>query len=99
MARAGVEPGDVILRAGDAEVDEVGDLRRALADAGSEGKLRVDLVRQGNRRSVDLQWEPTHWRVVAPSARARQRADERERVEVRRQRVRERQARERAPSN
>jgi S1-C subfamily serine protease len=73
MARAGIEAGDVVVRAGDAEVGDVSELRRALTAAGGEGKLSLQVIRQGARRTVDLQWEPVRWRVQRPDARERRR--------------------------
>jgi membrane-associated protease RseP (regulator of RpoE activity) len=70
MARAGIEAGDVIVRAGGAELDDVGELRRAFSAAHQEGKLRLDVIRQGNRRTVELQWEPMQWRARSPAPRA-----------------------------
>jgi S1-C subfamily serine protease len=72
-----VEAGDVIVRAGGADVDDVGDLRRAFSARTQDGKLRLDVVRQGNRRTLELQWEPVQWRVraVEPRTRARRPAN------------------------
>ena len=61
--------GDVIVRAGGAQVDDVADLRRAFTEA-REGTLRLELIRQGQSRSVELRWEPAHIRrMVAPRQR------------------------------
>jgi hypothetical protein len=56
MARAGVQSGDVIVRAGGVEVDDVAELRRALSNA-RDGKLGLEVIRQGNRRTMEMQWD------------------------------------------
>jgi len=52
-ARAGLQGGDVIVRAGGRTVGSVADLRRAF---GQEGKVRLEVVRQGQRRQLDVEW-------------------------------------------
>jgi hypothetical protein len=71
MARAGVEAGDVILRAGGARMEGVADLRRAFGAASAEGRLRLEVIREGRARTLDMQWEPARWRVRSPEGRTR----------------------------
>lgn len=54
-ARAGLEPGDVIVRAGDAAVDGPEDVRDALNHA-DEGRVSLEVIRQGRRRTLSLEW-------------------------------------------
>lgn len=96
MARAGVQAGDVIVRAGDAAVRSVGELRRAMTAAGRDGKLRLEVMRQGSTRSVEMQWEPVRWRAAVPDRAERVRARQ-ERTRGQQERTRERQERE--PAN
>ncbi len=53
-ARAGLQGGDVIVRAGGRTVRSVADLRRAFGD--DDGSVRVEVVRQGQRRQLDVEW-------------------------------------------
>ncbi|HYW06689.1 MAG TPA: PDZ domain-containing protein [Longimicrobium sp.] len=54
-ARAGLQAGDVIVRAAGAEVGTVAELRRAFTRA-DDGRVRLEVIRQGARRSVDVEW-------------------------------------------
>lgn len=60
-ARAGLQPGDVVQRAGGREVSTVAELRRAIARA--DGKLRLDVLRERTRREIRLRWEGERSRV------------------------------------
>lgn len=97
LARAGVEAGDVIVRAGGGEIRSVAELRRAMTAASREGKLHLQVVRQGSTRSVEMQWEPVRRRTVVPARgdEARVRA---ERARARAEQERVRAERERAPN-
>jgi serine protease Do len=53
--KAGIEVGDVITRFGDAEVDDVHDLTRAVADADSGERVRVAAVRDGRERDIGVE--------------------------------------------
>jgi len=53
-ARAGLQGGDVIVRAGGRAVGSVADLRRAFGT--QEGRVRLEVVRQGQRRQLDVEW-------------------------------------------
>lgn len=53
-ARAGLQGGDVIVRAAGRSVGSVADLRRAFGER--EGKVRLEVVRQGQRRQLDVEW-------------------------------------------
>ncbi|HEU0301870.1 MAG TPA: PDZ domain-containing protein [Longimicrobium sp.] len=55
-ARAGLQPGDVILRAGGREVDGPEDVRRALM-AAEDGEVVLEVQRQGRRRELTLEWD------------------------------------------
>jgi hypothetical protein len=55
-ARAGLEAGDVIVRAGGQSVNDPEDVRRALMRS-ENGTTEVEVVRQGRRRTLNLQWE------------------------------------------
>lgn len=55
-ARAGLEAGDVILRAGGREVESPEDVRRALT-AAPEGEVVLEVQRQGRRRELTLEWD------------------------------------------
>jgi C-terminal processing protease CtpA/Prc len=74
-ARAGLQGGDVIVRAGGRTVASVADLRRAFGD--DEGSVRLDVVRQGQRREVDVEWEGVK------ESRVRIRGEREERVRIR----------------
>ena len=53
--RAGLEPGDVIVRAGGEEVEGPEDVRRALTRA-EAGSVPIVVVRRGQRRELTLEW-------------------------------------------
>lgn len=55
-ARAGLEPGDVIVRAAGSEVNHPEDVRRALM-RGEDGRVALEVVRQGRRRELSLEWD------------------------------------------
>jgi hypothetical protein len=55
-ARAGLEAGDVILRAGGREVNGPEDVRRALM-AAEAGEVVLEVQRQGRRRELTLEWD------------------------------------------
>jgi membrane-associated protease RseP (regulator of RpoE activity) len=77
-ARAGLEAGDVIVRAGGREVNDPEDVRRALMGE-EDGSVPLEVVRQGRRRELTLQWERREQiRELAPS---RVRVDEHRRPE------------------
>lgn len=74
-ARAGLEAGDVIVRAGGREVNDPEDVRRALMGE-EDGSVAIEVVRQGRRREMSLEWdrpERVIRREIAP-VRARVRA-------------------------
>jgi len=54
-ARAGLQPGDVIVRAGDEEVSDPEDVRRAL-NAAEAGQVELEVIRQGRRQELSLEW-------------------------------------------
>lgn len=54
-ARAGLRPGDVIVRAGGQEVEDPADVRAALTRA-QEGRVALEVVRQGRRQELSLEW-------------------------------------------
>lgn len=53
-ARAGIEAGDVLLRVGDREIREVGDIRSALSRAEPESRLPVRVRRRGEDLTFDV---------------------------------------------
>lgn len=55
-SRAGLEGGDVVVRANGEEVETVEDLRRAVA-RDTDGLVRVEVIRQGRRRELEVRWE------------------------------------------
>lgn len=66
-ARAGLEAGDVIVRAGGREVNDPEDVRRALMGE-EDGSVPLEVVRQGRRRELTLQWEARERiRGIAPT--------------------------------
>jgi membrane-associated protease RseP (regulator of RpoE activity) len=71
-ARAGLEAGDVIVRAGGQSVNDPEDVRRALMRS-ENGTTEIEVVRQGRRRTLNLQWEGsgvrTFRRELRPSRR------------------------------
>lgn len=95
-ARAGLEAGDVVVRAGDSQVKTLRDLRRAVGDArGQTAKLEV--LRQGKRREVTLKWDRNAtYNTVIGSGGAVRLLEEREWVESRPERARAEQERTRA---
>jgi predicted metalloprotease with PDZ domain len=67
-ARAGLEAGDVVVRANGQAVEDVGDLREAFTDA-DDRTVRVEVVRQGARRTLEIRWErpePRRFREIRP---------------------------------
>jgi C-terminal processing protease CtpA/Prc len=50
--KAGIRAGDVIVKVGDDAVDDADDLTRALRER--QGKVSIDLLRRGSKRSVDV---------------------------------------------
>jgi C-terminal processing protease CtpA/Prc len=54
--RAGLRPGDVIRRAGDRTITTPTSLQRALAASDSR-EMKLDIVRKGKSRSVELSWD------------------------------------------
>ncbi len=54
--RAGLRPGDVIRRAGDRTITTPTSLQRALAASDSR-EMKLDIVRTGKSRSVQLKWD------------------------------------------
>jgi|GEM_PF-1580693 len=85
-ARAGLEAGDVIVRAGGRDVNDPEDVRRALTRA-ENGRVALEVVRQGRRRELTLEWDG-HERVIrrelAPTrVRVNELAPTRERTRVR----------------
>jgi predicted metalloprotease with PDZ domain len=82
-ARAGLQAGDVIVRAGGEDVADPADVRSALARAG-EGRVALEVVRQGSRRELSLEWTGSV-RVFHREGRARVPGEQREEI---RQRVR-----------
>jgi C-terminal processing protease CtpA/Prc len=54
-ARAGLQGGDVIVRAAGRAVTSVADLRRAFGEQ-PDGSVRLDVVRQGQRRTLNVEW-------------------------------------------
>lgn len=55
-ARAGIEAGDVIVRAGGQSVNDPEDVRRALMRS-ENGSTEIEVVREGRRRTLNLRWE------------------------------------------
>ncbi|WP_420125341.1 PDZ domain-containing protein [Longimicrobium sp.] len=55
-ARAGLEAGDVIVRAGGREVNDPEDVRRALMGE-EDGSVALEVVRQGRRRELSVEWD------------------------------------------
>lgn len=55
-ARAGLEAGDVVVKANGRDVQSVRDLRMAVRDA-EGGRLALEVVRQGRRRTLQMQWD------------------------------------------
>ncbi|HEX6373774.1 MAG TPA: PDZ domain-containing protein [Longimicrobium sp.] len=83
-ARAGLEAGDVIVRAAGREVNDPEDVRRALMGE-EDGSVALEVVRQGRRRELTLQWQggdriirrevaPARVRVHERAPRTRERA-------------------------
>jgi S1-C subfamily serine protease len=66
--RAGLQAGDVIVRAGGAEVEGPADLRRHLS--ARAGSLPVQVIREGRRHDLTLEWEDAHGeRVIIRGSR------------------------------
>jgi DNA-binding MarR family transcriptional regulator len=58
-AAAGLEPGDLITAADGSEIRTIPDLHHALTAAAEAGKLRLDVVRGVDERTVDVSLAPT----------------------------------------
>ena len=54
-ARAGLQPGDVIVRAGGESVEDPADVRAALNRA-EAGHVALEVIRQGRRQELSLEW-------------------------------------------
>ena len=54
-ARAGLEDGDVVTRADGRAVNDVADLRSALAGGNTGTALKLEIVREGRTRTLDLE--------------------------------------------
>jgi S1-C subfamily serine protease len=50
--RAGLRPGDLLVRAGRRELRSVSDLHASLTEAGRGGRVRLTIVRGERRRTV-----------------------------------------------
>lgn len=78
-ARAGLEAGDVIVRAGGREVNDPEDVRRALTRA-EGGRVALEVLRQGRRRELSMEWRGgdrvIRREIAPPRARARVRVRE-----------------------
>jgi predicted metalloprotease with PDZ domain len=55
-AKAGLESGDVVVRANGREVESLRDLREAVTRA-EDSTAKLDVLRQGRRRELTLRWE------------------------------------------
>jgi predicted metalloprotease with PDZ domain len=64
--RAGLEPGDVVVAVGESPVQTVRDLRAAL-QASEAGRIRLQVVRQGTRQPLELEWQPHTVRIHRPA--------------------------------
>ncbi len=53
-AQAGLRQGDVLVKVGDVDINNVGDLTRALTQHGPGKKVKVEFVRGGDRQNVEL---------------------------------------------
>ena len=73
-ARAGLEAGDVIVRAGGRDVNDPEDVRRALTRA-QNGRVALEVLRQGRRRELSMEWDGRerviHGEVAPAPVRAR----------------------------
>jgi hypothetical protein len=78
-ARAGLEPGDVIVRAAGRDVNDPEDVRRALMRA-ENGRVALEVLRQGRRRELTLEWDDRTRVIRSEVAPARARARVRGRV-------------------
>jgi S1-C subfamily serine protease len=77
-ARAGLQPGDVVLEAGGRRVADADDLRNAFMRADGQ-EVRLNVLRDGARRQISVRWEPREVRFRTERFRtdqARQRSDE-----------------------
>lgn len=72
-ARAGLEAGDVIVRAGGSDVNDPEDVRRALMRA-ENGRVALEVMRQGRRRELTLEWDDRTRVIRGEVAPARARA-------------------------
>jgi S1-C subfamily serine protease len=68
-ARAGLQAGDVIVRAGGQEVANPEDVRRALNRA-EAGQVQLEVIRQGRRRELSLEWTGAE-RIIQREVRPR----------------------------
>jgi len=77
-ARAGLQPGDVVVEAGGRRVARVTDLRQAFTRAGDGQEVQLTVLRDGRRQPVRVRWErPRGARYrVESTERARSRGEE-----------------------
>ena len=52
--RAGIEPGDIIVRYNDVEITEESQLQRLIAESKIGATVRVEVIRNGQRRTFDV---------------------------------------------
>jgi PDZ domain len=52
--RAGLQPGDVIVKANGSDVGSVSELRRAIGQAGQRSTIRLEILRKKVRRTLEL---------------------------------------------
>jgi PDZ domain-containing protein len=89
--RAGLEAGDVVVRADGRALESIGDLREAFF-RGEDNRVSLEVLRQGQRRTLEVEWERSRARVYRAEPGRRLRvvpAPERRRREEVRQRSRQ----------
>lgn len=58
--KAGFKAGDVILRWGNRQVDEISDIRKSIARSDDGDKVDVEILRKGSRQKLTVQLEKVH---------------------------------------
>jgi len=62
-AKAGFKAGDVILKFGETEVSEAGDVWEGASGAEKQEKAQVDILRKGKKQTLTMAVDPSQWKM------------------------------------